>query len=316
MKNIAFTLTLILAFISNISSQETIDGNISFQSVDKSYSIYVPSNYDPAVPNALMLGLHPLNPSRWNGEAWRDTLIVFAETNKLLLVCPDGGADGRIDDDIDTSFTSFLLDSMELWYNVDVNEKYAMGFSWGGRTTYTYGLRRGSEFKGLMAIGAAVDISVIQDVVGSAKDENIYIVHGDADTPNTRYTPIKSALEDNGACLESTFLQGVGHTIDFPNRNQILTDAFIWLQENSCGISDVKENILDEITFYPNPNSGTFTISESPNIHSIQITNAAGEKVSFNHSGQTIKLDDASKGLYLIQYVSGKSNKTAKILVH
>ena len=31
--------------------------------------------------------------------------------------------------------------------------------------------------------------------------------------------------------METNLLSGVGHTIDFPNRNQILTDGFIWLED-------------------------------------------------------------------------------------
>ena len=98
----------------------------------KKYSLYVPSSYDASVPQPLMLGLHPLNTNRWDGQAWRDTLIQFAEMNNLLLVCPDGGPDGRIDDAIDTAFTSVLLDSVATWYNVDHEEKnILMGFQLG-----------------------------------------------------------------------------------------------------------------------------------------------------------------------------------------
>ena len=88
----------------------------------------------------MMLALHPLNTNRWDGEAWRDTLIDFAEANNLLVISPDGGSDGAIDDAIDTAFTTVMLDSMISWYNVDESNIYAMGFSWGGKTVYTYGL--------------------------------------------------------------------------------------------------------------------------------------------------------------------------------
>ena len=115
-----------------------------------------------------MLGLHPLNTSRWDGEAWRDTLINFAESNDLILVCPDGGPDGKIDDAIDTSFTTVLLDSVAAWYNINQGEKYIMGFSWGGKTTYTYGLRRTDQFAGYIVIGAAVQFGEVSDIIANA----------------------------------------------------------------------------------------------------------------------------------------------------
>jgi hypothetical protein len=71
----------------------------------------------------MMLGLHPFNTSRWNGESWCDKLIGFAEMNGLLLVCPDGGADGKIDDAIDTAFTTAIIDSMEIWYSINPAKK-------------------------------------------------------------------------------------------------------------------------------------------------------------------------------------------------
>lgn len=316
MKNLIFALFSALILFSNLSSQETIDNSLSFQSVEKSYSLYIPSSYDPAQPQAMMLGLHPFNPNRWNGRAWRDTLINFAETNDLLLVCPDGGPDGRVDDDIDTSFMTTLLDSVNLWYNINPDERYAMGFSWGGRTTLTYGLRHQSEYRGLLVIGAAIDINILQNVVGNAKDQNIYIVHGSNDTPNVRFTPILNALEDNEACVETNLLQGIGHTIDFPDRNQILSDGFNWLKANNCVLNSTQDNEFNPISIFPNPSFGTFTISEFVDIKNISIKDINGQEVSFEKRGQTISLNTTQKGMFIIQVNAGKQKVVSKLMLH
>jgi len=231
-----FTLLLLSIFLQ-VKAQERIDGSFSFQTDPaKKYSIFVPSNYDAATPNKMMLALHPLNTNRWDAISWCDTLIAFADANDLLMICPDGGLDGAVDDAIDTAFTSVILDSMMTWYNVDASKVYAMGFSWGGRTTYSYGLRNPNKFAGYLPIGAAIDgTNQVTGFLQNAADKPFYLVHGGNDSPSVRYTPMLNALNDNGACVESILMSGVGHTIDFPNRNTILTDAFQWIEAQVCG---------------------------------------------------------------------------------
>ena len=131
--------TLVLAFLSlfllnSLQAQNRIDGSFAFQNDPaKKYSLYIPANYDPAVPHKMVLGLHPLNTNRWDAESWCDTLIAFSAANDILLVCPDGGADGAVDDPIDTAFTRVLLDSVAAWYNIDPKQRFIMGFSWCGQ---------------------------------------------------------------------------------------------------------------------------------------------------------------------------------------
>jgi predicted esterase len=246
----------ILFFAFQIFAQQRVDGNFAFQTDPaKKYSIYIPSDYDANTPHTLMLGLHPLNTNRWDGKSWCDTLIAFAEMNNLLLVCPDGGIDGAIDDPIDTAFTTALLDSMEVWYNINLEKVYAMGFSWGGKTVYTYGLNHHERFRGFMPIGAAVSIGEVAGIEPNAAWHPMYLVHGGNDSPNTRFTPLKNAMENNDACVNSILMSGVGHTIDFPNRNQILTDAFQWVDSVAClkttGTSSLVEN--ENLLLFPNP---------------------------------------------------------------
>ena len=156
MKKILVILAVILCSVELIA-QQRVDGDFAFQTdPTKKYSLYIPSSYSVGTPNKMMLGLHPLNTARWNGISWCDTLINFAESNNLILVCPDGGVDGKVDDGIDTAFTSALLDSARIWYSIDIEKTYVMGFSVGGRATYTYGLNRPSIFGGYMPIGAAI----------------------------------------------------------------------------------------------------------------------------------------------------------------
>lgn len=313
---------LLVLLFAQLNAQEKIDGSFEFQSdPDKKYSIYVPSTYEANSPSELMLGLHPLNTNRWDGAAWRDTLIVFAESNNLLLVCPDGGVDGKIDDPIDTAFTSLLLDSMELWYNVDVDKVYAMGFSWGGLTTYTYGLNHADRFAGFMPIGAAINGSgVIASVADQAKDKPFYIIHGSADNPNVRFFPLKDGLETIGACVETNLMSGVGHTIDFPNRNQILTTGLDWLRNINCVISS-DEDVLKTVSIsaYPNPSFGSFEIevSNHSSIEQMQLFDLTGNLVLNLKPQNRQVISDLETGIYHLVIIEDSKNTTVKrIVIH
>lgn len=303
-----------MAFSLVLSSQ-SIDGSFAFDTDPaKKYSIYIPSSYDEAIPNSMMLGFHPLNTNRWDAKAWRDTLIVFAEENGLLMVCPDGGPDGRVDDDIDTSFTSVLLDSMEIWYNIDQDEKYIMGFSWGGKTTYSYGLRRTNQFQGYLVIGAAITLNEVADIIPNATKESFYLVHGSNDTPATRYEPLLAALDGSEACTNSLLMQGVGHTIDFPNRNQILSDAFQWIKDSNCESSNTTE-LENIVSIYPNPTSHSITIEGIDiNRKDLKVTDLSGRAVAFEMKGNSIALGAEFSGTVIISLVDNTRVITKRVI--
>ena len=132
----------------------------------------------------------------------------------------------------------------------------------------------------------------------------------------TRYFPILESLIDNGACVETNFLQGVGHTIDFPNRNSILTDAFQWLASQNCGISVTSEIQDNNVILFPNPNHGQFEISGIDTHHSqIELFTASGQKIAFQQQDNMIDIAKAYKGLLYLIINSPDSKKVLKILV-
>lgn len=315
----------LLFFSSFIFSQQAIDSSFDFESdPEKKYSLYIPSSYVEDEPNALMVALHPWNTSRWDAISWRDTLIQFAEMNELILLCPDGGVDGQIDDDIDTAFTSFLLDSIGHWYNIESSSIYLMGFSWGGLTSYTYGLRNADKFAGFMPIGAAIDgAAVIQDIQTAAFNQNFYLVHGNLDSPNSRFHPIVELLEENNACIETNLLDGVGHTIDFPDRNAILTDAYQWLAGNECLNSSTKNSIKDEVSIYPNPvlRGSEINIDSNFKIEALQIKNQLGNKVFSSNSKSAngidrIHTESIPAGIYYLELSADERIISQKIIVY
>lgn len=316
-------LSIILFFLNVIilNGQERIDGMVEFQDdPEKKYSLYIPSNYSEDTPNALMVGLHPFNTSRWDAVSWCDTLLQFAESSNLILFCPDGGIDGKIDDDIDTSFTSFILDSMSIWYNIAPDEIYLMGFSWGGKTTYSYGLRNTNKFKGYLPIGAAVSgPDEIEDIVFNAIEKPFYLVHGSFDSPESRYTEMVESLNNNGACVEGLLMDGVNHTIDFPNRNEILKTGYDWLKSFECVKNDVFESEKElDIIIYPNPSGvdNKIQIKNIGRLSQVSILDYQGNHIrSIKLTGESEIQIELASGTYFISFLSGNERKIKKVVV-
>lgn len=244
MRALLTTLTLIGCLLTGFA-QQRIDGTFAFQTDPaKKYSIYIPTGYNVNTPHRLMVALHPFNTNRWDAQSWCDTLINFAAMNNLILACPDGGADGQVDDPIDTAFTTALIDSMHAWYNIDAQKIYCMGFSWGGMITYSYGLNHINRFGGFLPIGSAMNgTGTVNSVLSLASGKPWYIVHGSSDSPSSRFFPIRDSIVANGGIANWNYMTGVGHTIDFPNRNQILSVGFQWIDSVNCaGPVSVKTN--------------------------------------------------------------------------
>lgn len=240
------------------TAQERINGEFPFDTDPaKKYSLYIPSTYTIGEANKVMLALHPFNTSRWDGESWCDTLVDFAEANDLILICPDGGADGKIDDAIDTAFTSVLIDSVANWYALDFDKFYGIGFSWGSKGLYTYGLSHGDLIKGYIPVGAAISgtSEVNETLQMNANGKPFYIVHGASDSPTTRFYPVRDSLIAKGAIVATNLMAGVGHTIDFPDRNAILTVAFNWIDSVNCSslLLPTFEPANTAVSVYPNP---------------------------------------------------------------
>jgi len=306
------TLIVLIGFSAIVFSQTQINESVSFQSDNsKDYSLVIPSSYEEGVPTAAFLALHPWNTSKWNGETWCEELSDFAEANNVILVCPDGGADGKIDDPIDTAFTSFILDFAFQWYDIDPEKLYAIGFSWGGKTTYTYGLNHIDKFAGLLPIGAAISANDVNSISQNIDGKPVYVVHGSLDSPNSRYYPLVDAMESNGACVESNLLQGIGHTIDFDNQLEILTAAYDYLKDNACtttSISSVNQESIDILEYNTIKRGGIVNLNVE-NGESWYVLTTGGKMVN-QGKGQTINVD-LPFGFYIIQ----SGNRSQKFTV-
>lgn len=312
-----FTLFICLFFVETVSAQEYIDGSFSFQTdPNKKYSLYIPSSYNADVKNPLVLGFHPWNTSNWNAQIWRDTLANFAEVNNLILMCPDGGFDGQVNDPIDIDFTHALLDSVKFWYNIDSDKQYVTGFSWGGLTTYTFGLDNANDFAGFMPIGAAINgTNDVNSTLSNSTGKPFFIIHGSLDSPNSRFYPIRDALINNGACVQDSLLTGVGHTVNFQGRNELLNIGFAWLQSNACSTTQTsnlnrkKCNVDDVIESF----GSKLRLLQQSNYFLFDLK---GNLLRKGTSQDMLELDEIYSGLYILLVKTADCVVSKKIVIN
>lgn len=294
-------------FLSSSLSAQLITGAYDFQDDPaKKYALYIPSTYNETIPSKVIVGLHPWNTSKWDAESWAEELSELAELNNTILICPDGGEDGQIDDDIDTSFTTFLIDQVAMNYNLSLDSMYLVGFSWGARTVYTYGLTHKTKFAGFMPIGAAVELPVVEDLIQDVEQLPFYIIHGNLDNPGVRFYPIRDALQEAGACVETNLLSLVGHTIDFPDQLNILNTGFQWLLDNNCSATssliEVEVPVLLSKHVFT---QGEFLQFQSFQKETFEVFNLSGQGV-LKGAAEGINLDFPA-GSYVIHIENNKA---------
>lgn len=321
-------LFVILASIVTelLFSQQKIDLAFQYPSggTFRKYHIYVPTAYNASNPSKLMVGFHAFDKARWNGKSWRDSLISFAEYKDLLLVCPDGGTDGRIDDQVDYGFTTALIDSMKKWYNIDPLQVFGVGLSVGGKALYEYGLNNYQTFKGFIPMCATItDPSFVDDVLNRAKCKNFYIIHGNQDSPNTRYYPIKEGLLKNKAKVNTILMAGVGSTFDFPNRLSIMIRAFNYIDTAACNYTGIANNEKGHFLVIPNPIESGDNVSVNWAGHmdvTVNIYDISGRIVNTekhrDHLGDFQLLTrNLNAGTYLIELSDGRNRVREKLII-
>lgn len=325
-------LLSILLFVSSVGAQTRIDSTLTYKKKSKQFSVYIPSGAKEGSLRPMFLALHPFNPKRWNAAAWCDTLMAFAEREQVVLLCPDGGPDGKVDDPIDTAFTSKLLAGAASWLPVDRQRTYLIGFSWGGRTTYSYGLQHPTDFRGYIAIGAAFsNTNDYPPGFANADDKPFFLLHGENDHPDIRLFPLCDSLQQFGAYVNQRLIPGVGHTIDFANRDEYLSAAYHWVDSVATDLSDTNQltaklssGIQSE---FPEKVKGGSVIEidyvfRQQGEFTYVITDLSGKplatrtmKVGKGRRQFNVSTEDLPWGVYLIQLVSPKKHETFKFMV-
>jgi polyhydroxybutyrate depolymerase len=171
-------------------AQQTINGSITHDSMQRTYILYVPANYtgDSAVP--LVLNYHGFT----NTAAEQMNLAHFqpiADTAGFIFVCPQGTlffgqthwnvggwTIGSTTDDV--GFTEHLIDSLSSEYNIDAARIYSTGFSNGGFMSFHLACQLSEKIAAI----ASVSGSMTPQTYGACNAQHptpIMQIHGTSD---------------------------------------------------------------------------------------------------------------------------------------
>ncbi|MBK8026920.1 MAG: dienelactone hydrolase family protein [Chloroflexi bacterium] len=156
----------------------------------RSYLVYVPPSYDPAVPTPAVVALHG-RPGSASGMAAITDLNRVADEKGFIAVYPDGlnnewnsigdliGATEQYPQD-DVAFLKTLMDDLSLDLNLDRERLYVTGFSNGGFMTMRMACSAADTFAAFASVGATF-YPWMHDVCQDASPAPILLMHGTDD---------------------------------------------------------------------------------------------------------------------------------------
>jgi hypothetical protein len=196
-----------------------------------------------------------------------------------------------------------------------------MGFSVGGKVTYSYGLANTHRLSGFIPIGAAINgTSGVESVLENSTAMPFYLVHGELDNPSTRFFPMQASLIGYSAIVEDTLMPGIGHTIDFPDRNAILSRAYQWVDSvNSANIPSgiLKPISTQPIKIYPNPATSeiNFALPEEEAFE-VEIFDTNGKLLIRRKNCFRLPVSTLSSGTYVLQIHQGHTYYSQYFIKH
>lgn len=159
-------LFLFLGLSISCFSQQTINGTITHNNLQREYILYVPANYtgDSAVP--LVFNFHGYTFTA-NDQMQYGDFRTIADTEGFIIVHPQGTlfngnthwsvggwTEGSTADDL--GFTISLLDSLASEYNIDLTRVYSAGFSNGGYFSFRLACRLSNKFAAVASVGGSM----------------------------------------------------------------------------------------------------------------------------------------------------------------
>ncbi len=198
-------IAIVLLYAISIEAQQTINGTLMHNGIERSYILYVPETYNPSVEAPVVFNFHGYTSNAIQQLNYGD-FRPMANEDGFLIVVPEGTVDSQgnthfnvgwgnsnIDD---VGYTEALLDELSTEYNINQKRVYSTGMSNGGFMSY----RLACELSNRIAAIASVTGSMTTGTTNSCSPSHptpILEIHGTAD-PTVDYngSPIATSIPD------------------------------------------------------------------------------------------------------------------------
>ncbi len=223
---------LAISTLCSLTAQQTINGTLLHDGLDREYILYIPDSYDPATPTPLVMSFHGFTSNaQLNFSFTRFSAI--ADTEGFILIHPQGELFNGIThwnvggftlgstiDDV--GFVAALLDDVSNSYSIDQERIYSTGMSNGGFMSF------------LLACQLSDKIAAIASVTGSMTPQTfnncdpqhptpVLQIHGTAD----------DVVPYNGGPV---WTKSIDEVLDY------------WVDYNSCNSSPLVTDVADTNT--------------------------------------------------------------------
>ncbi len=309
-------------------AQRLISGDISLKGYPrKSYAIYLPKNHLQR-KSQVVLSFHPLNSLAWNAESWCKRLVPWAESQGLILICPDGGSTGQVDDPIDLQFASSLADTLHKIHGLFPGQMILHGYSWGARAALKYATLFPGQVSGLVLLSYIADGNESRLRLERLRGKPIYFAQGERDNNVPKVLGFQRALQELDCYTGYDVISNSGHEFSSAQINLSLTQSWNWVMEHPALREPVlvlpvvsTTNHLD-VSVKPHPiqTGKAIMIARGDLIHSIRrvtIYNSRGETVQrFSGYQHAMEINALKPGVYVVTCeVEGFGWLVRKVLV-
>ena len=155
-----------LGLSTSCFSQETINGTITHNNLQREYILYVPANYTGGSAVPLVFNFHGYTFTA-NDQMQYGDFRTIADTEGFIIVHPlgtlfngnthwsvGGWTTGSTADDV--GFTESLLDTLTSDYNIDLARVYSTGFSNGGFFSFLLACQLSHKFAAVASVGGSM----------------------------------------------------------------------------------------------------------------------------------------------------------------
>jgi len=138
---------------------------------------------------------------------------------------------------------------------------------------------------------------------------NVYFVTSDnLATINDAKDAVSAGFSSTEASIIASHTAGLGSTEDH---------FYLWTAYFAGGIgtASVEENtVQDTFTIYPNPFNNVLNVSSNNNVDKLRVYNTLGQLVRENKNSNSINVSGLTRGIYLLEVISGSSREVRKVI--
>src|ERR1041385_3751203 len=191
MKTKLFTAVFFLLCYSTTSfSQSVINGSFVFQSLLRSYILYVPAIYNSSTAVPLVMNFHGYT-SNSSQQLYYGDFRAIADTADFIIVCPNGTLDQTNNQywntfDVpggpdDVAFTNALIDTISAHYNIDQHCIYSTGMSNGAIMSYDLAYKLSYRITAIASVAGSMIYSHMS-TCNPVHPTPVMEIHGTADS--------------------------------------------------------------------------------------------------------------------------------------